>query len=118
MSFFSWLKGLFGGNSKPEKQEKTAPVYDDSYDDDEIVSLIGKDGEEIDFVVIAGIALNGNYYAILQPTELLEGMDDDEALVFKVTQNDNGEDSYSIELDDGVIDAVFAEYDKLLAEQG
>ncbi len=32
-------------------------------------------GEEIDFVEIAGIAYRGSFYAILQPVELLEGMD-------------------------------------------
>ena len=40
-------------------------------------------------------------------------MSDDEALVFEVTSN--GEDAnYSIVLDDDIIDAVFAEYEKLL----
>ena len=86
-------------------------------DDDDIVTLTNADGEEIDFVEIAGIAHNGNFYAILQPIELLEGMDDDEALVFKVTRDANGEDHFEIELDDEVIDAVFKEYNRLLDEQ-
>ena len=47
---------------------------------------------EIDFVEIAGIAHKGNFYAILQPVELIEGMDDDEALVFKVSRGKDGED--------------------------
>jgi hypothetical protein len=40
-------------------------------------------------------------------------MDDDEALVFKVSRGKDGEDKFEIELDDSVIDAVFAEYNKL-----
>ena len=76
----------------------------------------GKAGEEIDFVEIAGIAYKGSFYAILQPVELLEGMDDDEALVFKVTRGKDGEDKFEVELDDTIIDAVFAEYNRLLAE--
>lgn len=83
-------------------------------DDDDIVTLLSADGEEIDFVEIAGIAYKGSFYAILQPVELLDGMDDDEALVFKVTRGKDGEDKFEIELDDTVIDAVFAEYNKLL----
>ena len=85
--------------------------------DDDIVTLTSADGEEIDFVEIAGIAYNGSFYAILQPVELLEGMDDDEALVFKVTRDANGEDHFEIELDDEVINAVFKEYNRLLDEQ-
>ena len=89
--------------------------YND-YEDDDIVTLMSADGEEIDFVEIAGIAYKGKMYAILQPVELLDGMDDDEALVFKVTQNRDGEDNFEIETDDDIIDAVFEEYNRLLDE--
>ena len=82
-------------------------------DDDDVVTLMAANGEEIDFIEIAGIAYRGNFYAILQPVELLDGMDDDEALVFKVTRGKDGEDKFEIELDDAIIDAVFAEYNKL-----
>ena len=86
-----------------------------AYEDD-IITLLSADGEEVDFVEIAGIAYKGNFYAILQPVELLEGMDEDEALVFKVTRGADGEDNFEIEMDDDIIDAVFEEYDKLLDE--
>lgn len=81
--------------------------------DDDIITLLSATGEEIDFVEIAGIAHKGNFYAILQPVELLEGMEDDEALVFKVSRNEAGEDKFEIVLDDEIIDAVFAEYNRL-----
>ena len=89
----------------------------DDYDPDDIITLNSADGEEIDFVQIAGINLPTGFYAILQPVELLEGMDDNEALVFKVSQGEDGEDRFEIELDDATIDAVFAEYNRLLDEQ-
>ncbi len=86
----------------------------ETYEDDDIITLNSANGEEIDFVQIAGIQLDSGFYAILQPVELLEGMDDDEALVFKVTRSPEGEDNFQIELDDAVIDAVFKEYNRLL----
>lgn len=86
-------------------------------EEDSIVTLTSADGQEIDFVEIAGIALRGNFYAILQPVELLEGMGEDEALVFKVTQDRDGEDHFNIELDDEIISEVFDEYYRLLDEQ-
>lgn len=85
-------------------------------DDDDIVTLMSANGEEIDFVEIAGIAYRGNFYAILQPVELLDGMEEDEALVFKVSRGKDGEDKFEVELDDAVIDAVFVEYNRLLDE--
>lgn len=84
--------------------------------DDDIVTMLSSDGEEIDFLEIAGIAYQGHFYAILQPVELLEGMKDDEALVFEVTRGANGEDTFHIVLDDAIIDIVFAEYDRLYNE--
>ena len=66
---------------------------------------------------IAGIKLENGFYAILQPVELLEGMGEDEALVFKVTQDRDGEDHFNIELDDEIISEVFDEYYRLLDEQ-
>lgn len=91
-----------------------ANTYDD---DDDIVTLLNADGEEVDFTEIAGINYGGKFYAILQPVELLEGMDDDEALVFRVKRGRDGEDTFEIETDDHIIDAVFAEYNRLIDEQ-
>ncbi len=90
--------------------------HDFEEDDDNIITLMTGEGEEVDFVEIAGIAHGGNFYAILQPVELLDGMDDDEALVFRVSRNADGEDNFEIELDDAIIDAVFTEYNRLLEE--
>lgn len=88
-----------------------------NYENDDIITLTSADGEPIDFVEIAGIALDTGFYAILQPVELLEGMDEDEALVFKVSRNPDGSDRFEIEMDDEIIDAVFSEYNRLLEEQ-
>ena len=88
-----------------------------SYEQDDIITLLSADGEEVDFVEIAGIALRGKFYAILQPVELLEGMDDDDALVFEVSRTPSGEDNFEIVLDDDIIEEVFDEYNRLLDEQ-
>ena len=100
----------FGGESVPESIEHM------QNDDDDIVTLMTAEGEEVDFIEVAGIAYRGNFYAILQPVELLDGMEEDEALVFKVSRGKDGEDKFEIELDDSIIDAVFEEYNKLLDE--
>lgn len=85
--------------------------------DDDIVTLVANNGEEIDFVNIAGINYRGKYYAILQPVELLDGMSDDEALVFEVIRNGGGDANYNIVTNDSIIDGVFREYNRLLDKQ-
>ncbi len=84
-----------------------------SEEDDDIVTLISENGEEIKFIEIAGIAHKGKFYSILQPVELLDGMAEDEALVFKVSRDENGQDKFDVELDDDIINAVFEKYNEL-----
>lgn len=83
-------------------------------EDDHIISLMGADGEEIDFVDIAGISLSHGFYNILQPVELLPDMADDEAMVFKVEELEDGTFKYNFVDDDAIIDEVFAEYNRLI----
>lgn len=84
--------------------------------EEDIVVLLSETGEEIEFVEIAGIAHNGKFYAILQPVELIEGMEEDEALVFEVLDNGEGNSKFELCLDDDIIDAVFEEYNRLYDE--
>lgn len=86
-------------------------------ENDDIITLNTADGEEIKFIEIAGIAHKGNFYAILQPVELIPGMNEDEALVFKVTRLPDGQQHFEIEFDDEIIDAVFKIYNDLLDNQ-
>ena len=46
-------------------------VPEDEFADDDIVTLLSANGEEVDFVEIAGIAHQGKFYAILQPLSVL-----------------------------------------------
>ncbi|MBE6625347.1 MAG: DUF1292 domain-containing protein [Ruminococcaceae bacterium] len=89
-------------------------MSENEFENDDIITLLSDTGEEIAFIEIAGIAHKGNFYALLQPVELIEGMSEDEALVFSVTRGENGEDKFNIVTDDAIIDAVFEEYYKLL----
>ena len=47
----------------------------------------------------------------------MEGVADDEAIVFALIEDENGEDLLSIETDETIINAVFDEYYKLLEEK-
>lgn len=103
--------------SKQRNNMRVNNATDEDDDDDEIITLENANGELIDFEPIAMIANKGKLYALLVPVEKLDGMDDDECLVFECTQNDeNGNPIYNIELDDNIIDEVMASYDKLYDE--
>ena len=83
---------------------------------DDIITLTSENNEEIDFVNIAQIVYQSKIYAILQPVELLDGMDEDEAFVFEVKTDEEAQNSFTIVTDDEIIDEVFSRYNQLLEE--
>lgn len=102
----------------PPGYEWTDSSDEDADDADEedvgdLVTLLSDKGEEIDFTRIADIAYGGKCYAMLKPVELLDGMDDDEVLVFEVTVGADDHENFSIVTDDGIIEHVFDEYHRL-----
>ena len=84
---------------------------------DDIITLTSENNEEIEFVNIAQICYQSKIYAILQPVELLDGMDEDEAFVFEVKTDEEGQNSYTIVTDDEIVDEVFSRYNQLLEEE-
>ena len=84
---------------------------------DDIITLTSENNEEIEFVNIAQIVYQSKIYAILQPVELLDGMDEDEAFVFEVKTDEEGQNSFTIVTDDEIVDEVFSRYNHLLEEE-
>ncbi len=85
-------------------------------EEEEVITLATPDGEEVDFTEIAAVEFEDKLYVIMQPVELFEGMEDDEALVFAVTDENEEDARFDVVSDDRIIDGVFAEYYKLLDE--
>lgn len=85
-------------------------------DEDEIITLTDDEGKPVDFYEVACIEYQGEFYALLQPVEPLEGLGDDEALIFKVREEDEDNDVFEPVLDENILDAVFNEYLNAIAE--
>lgn len=83
----------------------------------ENLKLYNEENQEVEFEQIALVPIEDKTYAILKPVETMEGVADDEALVFVIDEIDD-EDCLVIVDDDKIIDNVFEEYYKLLKEEG
>ena len=83
----------------------------------ETIVLQSATGEEVEFVELGGVELDGEFYLILQPVELLEGMADDEAIAFKVTIDEEGYENYFVVDDEELMDRIFEEYNKLIEKE-
>ena len=78
--------------------------------------LFNEKGEEIGFDQIAIIPLDEKNYAILKPLRPMEGLGEDEGLVFSVEADKKGTEYLALVTDEDIIDRVFAIYDALVAE--
>lgn len=81
------------------------------------LTLTTNDGKDVDFMEIAQIYLDEELYLILQPVELFDGMEEDEALVFHVTAGLDGSERLDLVYDEELTDKVFVEYEKLVSER-
>ena len=93
-----------------------ASVFD--IESEESVVLYNERGEAIAFERIAIIPLGTQAYVILKPVRPMEGVGEEEGLVFSVTDDGMGGEQLSLVCDERVIDEVFTVYDRLVAEQG
>jgi len=85
-------------------------------DDAQTITLTNADGKEITFEQVAVIPKDETLYAILKPVDDMEGVNDDEAIVFRVDESES-EPVLKLEEDEAVAMDVFGEYVKLWEEQ-
>ena len=83
-------------------------------ENDEKIYIKDNDGKEIAFEQVAVVDFEENYYAVLYPVTKIEGVGEDEAVVFLI---DEEKDQLVYVEDERVIDGVYKEYCKLLDEQ-
>ena len=83
-------------------EENTDPIY-----------LYSEKGEMIGFEQIALIPLKANTYAILKPIKPMEGLGEDEGLVFEIKVDKDEREYLALVVDEKVIDDVFSVYDEL-----
>ncbi len=88
-------------------------------ENDDIITLFDENEKPVDFEQIALIPYQDKLYAILKPAKPMDGVAEDEAIVFAFDEDDENDDQLLVvEEDDAIIDEVFAIYNKLLDEQG
>ena len=84
-------------------------------ENNEAIVLTNENGEEIAFEQIAIIPEDDELYIIMKPIQPLEGLGEDEGLVFLINQ---GLRRFDLVVDEDIIDRVFAVYDELVEEEG
>ena len=91
-------------------------ILDENCNDN--VVLYDEEDNAVEFEQVAVIPMNDSVYVLLVPVEPMEGVGEDEAIVFVIEEDEDNEPLLSIVMEDDVVDAVFAEYETLVEEDG
>lgn len=101
-------------NEKKEELSILDILLDEN--NDSPISLYDENDKEVKFDQVAIIPFDEKLYAILKPIDHMEGVEDDEAIVFAVEETEDGDASLIVETDEAIAIRVFDEYYKLLDE--
>lgn len=88
----------------------------DIIEDDEVITLYDDENKPVDFYEVAVVEFEEQLYALLQPVEALEGVEEDEAIIFHIVEQNDKEDLFEPVLDERVLEEVFDEYIKAVAD--
>ena len=94
-------------------------IFDKIYDENnsENVVLYNEHGEPVEFEQVAVIPYEDVVYVILHPVTKLEGLGEDEGLVFTIVEDEVEGEIMKLVVDEDIIDAVFDIYDRLVEEE-
>ena len=106
-----------------EKEKKTCNCGEHDCDcdcaefDEEIVELTTDDGKKLKFFFVGTIEYKGKNYSAFEPAEEIEGLSEDDLVIFEVS----GEDDETADLlpidDEALLDEVFEEFCRVLDEE-
>ena len=93
-----------------------ADCCDCGCEDEDIVELVTDDGKKLKFYFVGTIEYKGKNYSAFEPAEEIDGMEDDDLVIFELA----GDDEETADLlpveDEKLLDEVFEEFCRVLEE--
>ena len=84
--------------------------------EEDIVELTTEDGKKLKFYFVGTIEYKGKNYSAFEPAEQIDGIEDDDLIIFELS----GDDEETADLlpveDDALLDEVFEEFCRVLEE--
>jgi len=87
------------------------------FDDEEIITLYDEDDNPVDFAEVACVEYEGKFYAILQPIDEVEGMEEDEVIICLLEEQDDETELITPVTDEELGEKIFGEYLKAVADE-
>lgn len=90
-----------------------ADMENEFLDDNEIITLEDINGNNVDFYHIATFDYKEKWYIILQPVEPMEGVAEDEVIIYELGVDEDGNDKFVPIEDETLLNEVFEEFLRL-----
>ena len=105
-------------SKEAEQEMERDDILDILLDEDnkDPIVLIDNNGRRLSFEQIAVIPYNDKIYCVLKPIDKIDNIEDDEAIVFYVEEEEGKEPVLMVETDEKTAISVFDEYYNLLDE--
>lgn len=91
--------------------------YDGNMDFDGVVELVDEDGQNVKFEFLMMLEHEGANYLLLTPAEEIDGVDEDEVVILRVDEDENGEDVYVSVDDEKLLETLFDKYLKMVESE-
>ena len=99
-----------------DEHECTCGEHECDCDMEDIVELTTDDGKKLKFYFVGTIEYKGKNYSAFEPAEEIEGIQEDDLVIFEL----NGDDEETADLlpieDEALLDEVFEEFCRVLEE--
>ncbi len=86
------------------------------FEDSNVITLYDDDENPVEFYEIACVELDDKFYGLLQPVEPMEGLGEDEAIIFEIKEGEGEEDMFLPIGDEKILENVFSEYVKAVSD--
>lgn len=86
-------------------------------EESDIVELVDEEGKSVNFRHVATIDYKDEWFVFFSPVEEIEGVTEDEVVIFKLGTDETGADVFLPIEDDKLLDEVYAEYIKVMEEE-
>lgn len=99
------------------KEQNEDLGYVDIFEENTIITLFDEDNSPIEFYEIASVEYKEKFYEILQPVEQLEGLEEDEAVIFEYEVDEVTSDKvFKPVFDEKLLNEVFSTYLRVAAD--
>ncbi|MFA6866712.1 MAG: DUF1292 domain-containing protein [Clostridia bacterium] len=85
-------------------------------EDDEIITLTFDDGVKQNFYNIAELDYKGRWYIYLQPKELDDDFEEDEVIIYEMTEDEDGNEVFLPIEDENLIEELVQELNNAVKE--